>query len=180
MLAEFDKGIAKLESAMREQLLTALEKTAIDLLKNAELARKYHSLTGNTLTSYMVGLYEDGKLASTISIMDVSNLKSPTRNKLSQGEGRVKYFEDYDTGRMVTVRRENLLKTDEGYGMDTSLAFLSSFSPDGKGYSMVFTTGTEYSTFIENVKGFNILTETMLQTANISLSNLKSVPLTIK
>lgn len=176
-LAIFDKGMRKLELLMQGQLISALEKIAARLLLHAELARTYHSLTGNTLTSYMVGLYADSKLFSTISITDVDNLKSPTRNKLTNGEGFVKSFEDYDTGRMVTVRRENLIKTDEGYGKDTARNFLSSFTPSTRGYSLVFTTGTEYSEFLQKVKGFNILTDTFIVTPDIALAELRSTKL---
>ena len=177
-LAIFDKGIEKMNTMIFNQIIIALQKVAAKLLLHAELARTYHSLTGNTLTSYMVGIYVDDRLFNTMSVMDVDNLKSPTRNKITQGERYVvPWFEDYDTGRIVTVRRENLIKTDEGYGADTSREFLHSFTPSTKGFSLVFTTGTEYSEFLQKVKGFNILTDTFIVTPDIALAELRSTKL---
>jgi hypothetical protein len=50
------------------------------------------------------------------------------------------------------------IETDQGLGTNTSMKFLQEYIPTGY-YSIVFTTGTEYSEFLENRLHFNVLTD---------------------
>lgn len=175
---KIDRGIRKAERLIRQQLLTALVNMSAKLLINAELNREYHSLTGNTLTSYAIGVFDCGKLHTIVTIFDVDSLEHATRKKITQGVGWTEKFFDYDTGKRVMVRREDKIPTDEGYGNVTSIEFLRRYKPTKTdGYVLVFTTGTEYAEYLENVRKLNVLTETELVTPQIAINNLKRVPL---
>ena len=45
-------------------------------------------------------------------------------------------------------------------GTETSFRILQGFSPSNKGLSIVMTTGTEYSTYLESVYHLNVLSNT--------------------
>lgn len=113
---------------------------------------EFRNLTGNTLTSYAFGVYYMGNL----EIMGFNKDAEPAlRNKLIKGETVVN-FEDYD-GNIRNFFRANI-DTDGKLGVNTSMAFLKSYQPKSK-YGIVFTTGTEYSTYLENVRELNVLTD---------------------
>ena len=171
------KAKRRMKNILSSQMLECLTKAAYGLLVDAEASQEYHNLTGNTLTSYMVGIYENGKLRRLVSIYQSDSLKKPTSRKLSRGDGKgVIRVEDYDSGRVIPVKKYKLLKTDEGYGYDTSKSFLFSYRPQiSKGFSLVMCTGTEYSEYLESLKGLNTLTETFRISAKSILSNLKPI-----
>ena len=172
------KAKRKMKNILTAQMLECLTKAAYALLIDAETSKEYHNLTGNTLTSYMVGIYENGKLRRIVSIYQADSLKRPTSRKLSRGNGKgVIRVEDYDSGRIIPVKKYKLVETDEGYGYDTSKSFLASYRPENsKGFSLVMCTGTEYSEYLESSKKLNTLTETFRISAKAILSNLKPIP----
>lgn len=176
--SETAKAKKRLKNILTAQMLECLTDAAYSLLVNAETSKEYHNLTGNTLTSYMVGIYENGKLRRIVSMYQADALSKPTSKKLSRGSGKgVIMVEDYDSGRIIPVKRYKLLDTDEGYGYDTSKSFLFSYKPSvQKGFSLVMCTGTEYSEYLESVKGLNTLTETFQISHKALLSNLKPIP----
>lgn len=165
------------DALKRNQMLDALTHTAYSLLVHAETSKEFHNLTGNTLTSYMVGIYENGKLIRVVSMYDADSVEKPTSRKLSRGNGvGVIRVEDYDSGRFIAVKKYSLVNTDEGYGYDTSKRFLAGYAPNmRKGYGFVMCTGTEYSEYLENSKRLNVLTETFTSSSKSFMSNLKPI-----
>lgn len=136
-------------------LYEALVSLAHELIQSAEFVKGYKNLTGNTLTSYAVGIYKDGAL---IEIIQNSNLRPPVRVKLTRGEVW-EDFRDYDGNfRKWFVGK---VETDRGWGDDTSIQFLTSYDPPFRGSKtgIVMCTGTEYSEFLE-MQGANVLTAT--------------------
>ncbi len=112
----------------------------------------FRNLTGNTITSFAFGVYYMGKL----DIMGFNKkYKPPIRNKLVKGETVVD-FEDYDGNIRNWFAAK--IQTDAGYGANTSARFLQSFTTTRQ-FSIVFTTGTEYSEYLENVRDLNVLTD---------------------
>lgn len=112
---------------------------------------RYGNLTGNTITSYGYGVYWQGILQQ----MGFSNYDPPIRNKLVKYE-TVTDFLDYD-GRLrdwFTAK----VQTDGGSGLRTSVEFLSNYKCATQ-CGVVFTTGTEYSEYLENVLKLNVLTK---------------------
>ena len=136
-------------------LYEALVSLAHELIQSAEFVKGYKNLTGNTLTSYAVGIYKDGAL---IEIIQNSNLRPPVRVKLTRGEVW-EDFRDYDGNfRKWFV---GIVETDRGWGDETSINFLTSYDPPFRGSKtgIVMCTGTEYSEFLE-MQGANVLTAT--------------------
>jgi hypothetical protein len=136
-------------------LYEALVSLAHELIQSAEFVKGYKNLTGNTLTSYAVGIYKDGAL---IEIIQNSNLRPPVRVKLTRGEVW-EDFRDYDGNfRKWFV---GIVETDSGWGDETSINFLTSYDPPFRGSKtgIVMCTGTEYSEFLE-MQGANVLTAT--------------------
>ena len=136
-------------------LYEALVSLAHELIQSAEFVKGYKNLTGNTLTSYAVGIYKDGAL---IEIIQNSNLRPPVRVKLTRGEVW-EDFRDYDGNfRKWFV---GIVETDSGWGDETSINFLTSYDPPFRGSKtgIVMCTGTEYSEFLE-MRGANVLTAT--------------------
>ena len=136
-------------------LYEALVSLAHELIQSAEFEKEYMNLTGNTLTSYAVGIYKDGAL---IEIIQNSNLKPPVRVKLTRGEAVIG-FTDYDGN--FRKKFVGKVETDRGWGDDTSIKFLTSYDPPFRSSKtgIVMCTGTEYSEFLE-MQGANVLTAT--------------------
>ena len=108
-------------------LYEALVSLAHELIQSAEFVKGYKNLTGNTLTSYAVGIYKDGAL---IEIIQNSNLRPPVRVKLTRGEVW-EDFRDYDGNfRKWFV---GIVETDSGWGDETSINFLTSYDPPFRG-----------------------------------------------
>lgn len=114
--------------------------------------QEFRNLTGNTITSYAFGIYLEGKL----QVMGFNKDSKPAlRNKLVKGEV-VRDFVDYDGYLRAFFRAD--VDTDGGLGKDSSAQFLMGYTPPYK-YAIIFTTGTEYSAYLENVRNLNVLTE---------------------
>lgn len=129
---------------------------------------EYRNLTGNTLTSYAFGVYWFSKL----EIMGFGNrFPPPLRNKLIKGES-VYDFIDYDG-----IHRDWFtakIATDAGYGKNTSIQFLKNYTCKEK-YGIVFTTGTEYSEYLENVRKLNVLSEGRETAKNTFIKSFKPI-----
>lgn len=153
--AVFKVAKSKIWDLVWPNLYEALVSLAHELIQSAEFVKGYKNLTGNTLTSYAVGIYKDGAL---IEIIQNSNLRPPVRVKLTRGEVW-EDFRDYDGNfRKWFV---GIVETDSGWGDETSINFLTSYDPPFRGSKtgIVMCTGTEYSEFLE-MQGANVLTAT--------------------
>lgn len=128
---------------------------------------EFRNLTGNTLTSYSYGIYLNGSLV-TISLYTGT---PAIRIKLRKGEV-LRDFEDYDGYIRKYFRAD--VDTDRGYGGETSYRFLSDYKPSGK-YSQIFTTGTEYSAYLENFLNMNVLTDGFEYTKSNLISSFKTI-----
>lgn len=168
----FNDGIIKAKKMIDDRIINGLVNAAKDLILDAEFEKEYNNLTGNTLTSYAVGIYSKMRLRALISIYDVdSGIDRPTRIKLSNRKGYQKVIH-YDTGDEIYVKTDSFEKTSGEYGHDTSEEFLRQFIPDNMGYFLVMCTGTEYSGILE-YGGLNVLTDTFMKSPKIFFSNLK-------
>lgn len=170
----FSEGISKAKKMIDDKIVEALIRAAKELILDAEFEKEYNNLTGNTLTSYAVGIYSKWSLRAIISIYDVdSGIDRPTRTKLSNKKGYQKVIH-YDTGDEIYVKTDSFEKTSAEYGHDTSEEFLRGYIPDNGGYVIVMCTGTEYSGILE-YGGLNVLTETFIKSPRIFFSNLKRI-----
>lgn len=114
---------------------------------------EFRNLTGNTITSFAYGVYINHKI-HTIGLFSG---EPAIRVKLSKGEV-LRNFTDYDGNTRQYFVAD--IDTDRTYGNDTSYQFLSKYKPKGK-YALIFTTGTEYSAYLENVLNLNVLTDSI-------------------
>jgi len=167
------KGLTLIHNVISESLVEA----AYKLLVQAETNKEYHNMTGNTLTSYMCGIYIDGRLSKIVTMYDADmGLDKPKRGKLYRGSGSgFVYVEDYDTGKMVHVLKRNLIETDRDFGENTSRRFLMSYKAPSNKIALVMTTGTEYSELLESVKRLDVLTRTYQDAAGIISNNWKKI-----
>lgn len=150
---QFDNAVDKVYKEMYYYIISQMIGFGISMV-NDVLPRQagFGNLTGNTISSYAFGVYYLGKL-----VVMGFNKKSepPIRNKLIKGE-TVTNFEDYD-GNIRDWFTANV-QTDGGYGTNSSMRFLQSYTTTRK-FAIVFTTGTEYSEYLENLRDLNVLTQ---------------------
>lgn len=145
-------GFAKAEKMIEQHLYRQLRLRCDDIFVSIERNKGFTGFTGNTQTSYTAGVYIGGKLVN-IRYQD-KWLRPPLRKKIPKGQ-RVHLEEPYE-GDARTVRGEVSTK---GFGRDTAVEFLRSYTPRTRGISIVVTTGTEYSEYLED-NGLNVLTAT--------------------
>ena len=177
--AVIDAGIKKMEAIVYEHFISILRDFCRDLFQSAD--REYfapsgklvHKMTGNLFTSYSCGIYRDGEL---IELLHSADMKSPPlRYKLVKGEifpaGEMRY-----DGTEQKKKFSAPVDTDGRFGQETSIMFLRNYTPATKrGYEVVMCTGAEYSTFIEQERNLNVLTNTFLEAKALFYRNLKPI-----
>lgn len=144
-----------LSQRLRTAFAGALRVYAPVVIDRADENREFVQFTGNTVSSYAAGIYDNGVLVGTVSDSG-ARVAHP---KVRKGE---------------TVRLENpvegLARELTGtvdivtpYGMELSERMLQEERPP-EGTGMVVTTGTEYSGYLERVHDLDVLTDTFRQT----------------
>lgn len=123
------------------------------LLQDAAEQAEYRNLTGNTITSIAIGIYFNKMLREMYFI---DGKRPAIRVKLGKGE-TVTDFVDYD-GNVRSYFTADV-DSNRGWGQESSYRFLSGYTPKGR-YSLVMTTGTEYSEYLEKELDLNVLTDT--------------------
>lgn len=147
------EGMAKANAMIAERTMVALNIVGEEMLMDASVQKEYTSLTGNTLTSLAFGRYDNYKIAEIV-LFDAD--KPAQRRKFTAGD-TVYGYRDYEGN--VRDKFTADIETDEGWGNSTSVRFLRSFRPP-RPTAIIVCTGTEYSDFLENEKGLNVLTDT--------------------
>lgn len=149
----FMDGMNKANAMIADRVALAFFGLGRELLEDARMSAEYRNLTGNTITSLAFGLYRNFVLSEVIYI---EGLQPAIRAKLRKGEV-VRNFIDYDSNLRPYFRAN--VDTDAGYGETTSMQFLQSCRPKTAN-GIIITTGTEYSEYLEQELGLNVLTET--------------------
>lgn len=170
----FDTGIKKARQIIGGHIFDCLTKACEQLTDNA--VKNYRSpigsFTGNTITSYACGLYMNGALSYYYS--NGSKMKSPIRVKLTKGETAYLSPDYGGRNRRFTGKTD----TDKGFGEDFSFKFLTRYKSKAKnGFEVVVCSGTEYSSYIENVWHGNVLTDTFEHAPKILSNNFKPMKL---
>lgn len=150
---QFNDGIDAIYNLVNKNQLNgliALGRKLVSVILPKE--KEYKNMTGNTVTSYAFGIYQNGK----IIYFGTNNLPNPVTNKLKKGElfSGINYDGDYTDFRAT-------IDTDGKYGKDTSYQFLREYRPNTRNFAMVVTTGTEYSSYLENVRHLNVLSDSI-------------------
>lgn len=151
----------KINSVIGSYMLDRITEIAIKLLHDGVVSAQYHNVTGNTLTSLAVGIYYRGGLSRIITAVVTQGLKNATRPKLSRGDGLgVIMVRSYENGRLIPIKKYNLIDTNGEYGLTTSVNFLKNYRSPRDVIGLVMCTGTEYSNYLESKKGLNVLSDT--------------------
>ena len=147
----FDEGIRKAKELVSGYIFDVLTKCCEELIQDAlDNKSGFRNLTGNTITSYACGLFMDGRFSYFVCSGD--SMKQPVRVKLTKGETFVGVSYDNQNRRFTGT-----IETDKGYGE----------------FEIVMCTGTEYSTYLENVLNADVLTGTFQRAQNTLFKNFK-------
>jgi len=140
--------------------LTTLGQEAVAL---ADHNREFTQWTGNTVSSYMSGIYNNGKVVNILS--DLPNI---IHKKIEKGES---VFLPHP---VEGSPREYVGKVDTttDYGTELSERTIAEHKPKSR-YEMLVTTGTEYSEYLEKVQELDVLTKTYEDIKHNSPNGLK-------
>lgn len=162
----FMRGLRIAKEKIRFVLLRRLSEYGQELLEDARFRKEYTSFTGNTLTSLAFGVYENSSLTDVVFI---SGVDAPIHAKVQ--EGKTLFLKSPYEGEARAVKGR--VPISDAWGYETSEKTLKGLCPKG-GNGIIVTTGTEYSTFLEQTKDMNVLSDTFLMAQNEGLREMKS------
>lgn len=165
---QFDVCLAKINKEVERAVLANMERFGDDMVNRVlpEQA-EFRNFSGNTLASFSYGIYLNGVLQLLNSFFG----KPAIRQKLRKNE-IVRDFIDYDGNHRPYFKAD--IDTDGDYGVNSASMFLVTYKPKGR-YSMIFTTGTEYSAYLENVRNLNVLSEGFEYSKNAFINSFKPI-----
>lgn len=153
--AALDSGFKKAKEIIFGHLYDQSIKLCDALVRDALNKREFVSFTGNTITSFACGIYVDGDL--NYMVASGENMAAPVHAKVQKGE--YVYLSNPYEGEPRGVTGKVDIRYNAS-GMDTAFGILQGIGSPPKGISIVMTTGTEYSTYLESVHDFNVLSDT--------------------
>ena len=153
--AALDKGFKKAKELIFGHLYDQCIRLCDALVRDALNGREFQSFTGNTITSFACGIYVDGTLRYMIASGE--NMAAPVHAKIQNGQ-TVYLNNPYEGSPRSATGKVDIVY--DLTGTETSFRILQGFSPSNKGLSIVMTTGTEYSTYLESVYHLNVLSNT--------------------
>lgn len=171
--AALDKGFKKAKELIFSHLYNQCIKFCDSLVLDAIIKSGFKSFTGNTITSFACGIYIDGALNYVVASGE--DMDAPVHAKVQEGE--LVYLSNPYEGEPRSVRGKVGIVYNLS-GMETSFRILQGFRPKNKGLSVIMTTGTEYSTYLESVYHLNVLSDTAKESNVRSLlySSFKPLP----
>jgi hypothetical protein len=174
----FSEGVKRFEKIKRAIFRQTFTNAAFEMMKDA-IKSNDATLTGNTITSFVIGLYEDGKIYRIVDAYDIPNVQPPTRKKITKNEGKHQFvvLSHYRTHKKTVATTHTFVEVSDEYGEDTSRKFLLNYKNSSKGFSLVMATGTEYSEYLESKRRLNVLQETYDYVESIFKRHLKNIQL---
>jgi hypothetical protein len=167
-----DKGFKKAKEIIFGYLYDQCVSFCDMLVNDAIQKREFQSFTGNTVTSFACGIYIDGSL--NYMVASGEKMASPVHAKIQNGQ--TVYLKNPYEGKPRSVKgKVNIVYDDSG--MESSFKILQNLKT-GKGLSIIMTTGTEYSTYLENVHNLNVLSDTAKESniKNLLYKSFKPLP----
>lgn len=164
-------GFLKAIGIARDQARFRFLESGKAFVDHAMSEKGYMSFTGNTITSLAFGVYENGKLYGSFVASSIK--KHPLMKKIPKGTAWFLPVPYEGRGRTVVGD----VYTDDEFGYEESIRFIKQYRPTNKGYTLLVTTGTEYSEFLEQTRGLNVLTDTFLAGKNGLVSNIMQAPI---
>lgn len=164
-----DNGFAKALEIIQDNLVSSLIKSIQQLFSELPQKKGYTGFTGQTQTSYMGGIYIHGSLRYIITEKEWS--KPPVRGKVPKGK-HVYLRHPYEgTERGVTGQ----VDIGEPSGRLTSLHFLQGYNAPRNCLTVVITTGTEYSEYLESIMNMDVLTRTFQDAPKVMNSHWQKI-----
>lgn len=161
----FAKGLRMIEDTLYNSMMSSAERLLIRVATN----RQFIGFTGNTQTSYMAGIYVNGRLSGVIR---QNNWNEPTV-RMKVRKGKIVFLANpYEGHPRAVVGRVDVI---ENHGVQTSIKFLEGYRAPRNSICLVITTGTEYSEYIEQVMHLDVLTNTWNDAARIIEQNWKKI-----
>lgn len=161
----FEHGIKIIEAVLEKSLMDAAD----ELLKQVVKNREYNGFTGNTQTSYACGVYINGKL---VHVVFQHNWTAPTV-RMKVRKGQVVFLQNpYEGNPRRIVGQADIV---ENHGKPMSLRMLEEYRAPRQGVALMMTTGTEYSTFLEEELGLDVLSKTKADAPDIIRKNWKKI-----
>lgn len=164
-----ENGFAKGLRMIEDVLFNSLANAADALLLRVATNRQFIGFTGNTQTSYAVGVYVNGKLEH-VSVQRNWNMP-PVRAKVRKG--KVVFLGNPYEGKPRAVT--GAVDIVDDFGLSLSLKQLEEYKAPKKGLALMMTTGTEYSVYIEQAMSLDVLTNTFKDAARIINQNWKKI-----
>lgn len=171
--AALDKGFKKAKQIIFGHLYDQCIRLCDSLVRDALTKREFLSFTGNTITSFACGIYVDGSI--NYMVASGENMQAPVHAKVQNGQ-TVFLKNPYEGGPRSTTGKVDIVY--DLTGMKTSYRILQGLSPKTRGLSIVMTTGTEYSTYLESVHHLNVLSDTAKgnNVKNLLYASFKPLP----
>lgn len=150
-----EQGLKMARKAIYQAIWKQMKTLSIELLRRAVEDYNGRNLTGNTITSISAGLYDvDSPYPIILNAIDVIGLREPIWHKLTEGD--IWIGEDYDGNYRYEFAAN--VKTDVGYGANTSYKFLLDYKlPAECSLGIVLCTGTEYSEYLKDELNYDVL-----------------------
>lgn len=154
LIAGTEKAKKLIEAHIINQILVPAAK---NLIQHAMHGRIFfeHNMTGNTVNSYAAGVYINGSLVHIETTQ--GSIPRPLVRKLSAGDKFYPSWQRWD-GEDQQYTFAVTVTTNKAVEPDRNTAFLQSYKPTLKGYSLVVCNGVEYATYQENVMNLDVLT----------------------
>lgn len=149
-LKALEKRLKKKTDAMIEE---RLKESLPALIRLALDHAKMHSVTGNTMNSYAVALWHDGKFVGFYSSYQKLH-KAPTRVTLKKGESYdLPYYwgGDENTGYTAPTGDRNY------WGQEEAEDFMSFHFPRKNGWAFIVVAATDYAKYLEARGTANVL-----------------------
>lgn len=173
--AALQKGTAKARATIDNHIYLLMTSAAKKLLENATNGRIFlgHNMTGNTVNSYAVGVYQRGSLV--FAMYSSQGIAKPLRRKLGRGQRFYAGSQRWD-GEMQEHTFTAQVSTNGTTEAERSIAFLQSYKPSPKGWALVVCNGVEYATFQENQMNIDVLTASFDYAKMFAPSMFKPMP----
>lgn len=155
--AELQRGTAKARAIIDDYIYLLFTSAAKNLLEDATNGRINlgHNMTGNTVNAYAVGVYHKDKLVFMTT--SSQGIPKPLRRKLGKGQryyaGQQRWDGDIQ-GNTFTAQ----VDTNGSMEAQRSIAFLQSYKPQTKDWTIVVCNGVEYAAYQESAMQIDVLT----------------------
>lgn len=133
-------------------VLVPMADAALDYALNKRI-QDGHNMTGNTVNSYVVGVFVKGKLAYMRGSWE--SIPKPLTHKVYHYQvDRLRW----DGERQVHLFKDNSVQHNGSTEPDRAIAFIRSYQANPKGWTLVVSNGIEYASYEEVTYGADTLT----------------------